>query len=65
MASAALISAPIVLTGLPEAPVDGAYRLKTDGNGTFLQLKAPTGEWVSVFVKIEGGAPVLALGPAE
>ncbi|MBI5770845.1 MAG: hypothetical protein HZA93_23915 [Verrucomicrobia bacterium] len=61
MATSAYIPAPFAATGLPAAPVDGAYRLKTDANGTFLQLKAPTGEWVTVFVQMVGGQPTLAL----
>lgn len=65
MATSAYIPAPFALTGLPDAPVDGAYRLKTDANGTFLQLKAPTGEWCSVFVKVVAGAPQLVLGNPE
>lgn len=64
MASAAIIVAPVVTTGLPEAPVNGAVRVHTDGNGSFLQVKAPTGEWVNVFAKIEGGHPVIALSVA-
>lgn len=65
MASAGFLQAPFNATGLPEAPVDGAYRLKTDGNGTFLQLKSPTGEWASVFIVMVDGKPTLSTGPAE
>ena len=57
-----ILNPPVVTTGLPEDPVDGTYRVNTDGNGSFLQLKdADTGMYRSIFLK--GGA--IALGPEE
>lgn len=62
MAAIGIITPPVVTTGLPEAPADGAWRIKTDGNGSFLQLKdAATDQWRSLF--LNNGQ--LAVGPAE
>jgi hypothetical protein len=64
--SLSILPAPFVLTGLPEAPVNGSYRLLTNGNGTFLQLWNPTqSKWHTVFVSGAAGTETLVLGPAE
>ncbi|HSV73451.1 MAG TPA: hypothetical protein VLH79_06805 [Chthonomonadales bacterium] len=61
-----IIPAPLALTGLPEAPADGSYRIVTDVNGTFLQLWNPTqSKWHTVSIAGGAGAEQLVLGPAE
>jgi len=62
MAQATLIPPPSV----PVDPVDGAYRLRADANGAFLQVKnADTGKYHSLFAQGAAGVETLALGPAE
>jgi len=47
-------------------PVNGAYRIKTDETGSYLQVKnATTGGWHTIFAAGAEGAEILTIGPGE
>lgn len=62
MANANLVQPP----SAPALPDAGAYRVITNEEGTFLQLKnATTGKWHTVFPSGTPPAVTLQIGPAE
>jgi hypothetical protein len=49
-----------------KAPTNGAYRIKTDGTGSYWQVKnTTTGLWHTVFAVGGTGGEYLTIGPAE
>lgn len=61
-----LVTPPNDLTGLPEAPANGTYRVVTNGSGSFLQLWNPTqSKWHTVWITGAAGAEILNFGPGE
>lgn len=52
MATAAMLGTPLVLTGLPVGPLNGTYRVQTDGAAFYFQVKAAdTGFFHSIFIR--------------
>lgn len=59
-----LSSDSVVITGLPVGPLNGTYRMQTDGTNYFFQIKnATTGFFHTVF--LQGDPPALVIGPSD